>query len=122
MRCKAIILEKADLSSHIQGQGFAAQDVEVEMGHSLPGIRTAVGHYPVAPRQMLCRGDLRNDLKDMRHHLAVFGGYAVAAGDVDLGDHQNVGGGLRMNVPEGEDGFVLVDLGGRDLTGNDPAE
>ena len=62
------------MSSHIQGQGFAAQNVEVEMGHSLPGIRAAVGYHPVAPGQMLCRGDLRNDLKDMGHHLAVFGG------------------------------------------------
>ena len=109
-------------SCHFQGQGLAAQDVEVQVGHGLARVGAAVAHHPVAARQALRPGDGGDDLKNVGHQSAVFGGDAVAAGDMDLGDHQNVGGRLGRDVPEGEDGVVLVYLGGGDLPGDDPAE
>ena len=44
------------------------------------------------------------------------------AGDVLLGDHQHMGGCLGIDVAEGVDLLVLVNLGGGDVTGDDLAE
>ena len=100
------------ISRHIQRQGFAAEDVEMQVRHGLTRVGAAVADHPVATRQPLRRRDLGDDLKNVGDHGAVFFRDAVAAGDVGLGDHQNVGRRLGVDVPEGEDLVILVDLGG----------
>ena len=83
----------------------------MQVRHGLTRVGAAVADHPVAPRQPLRRRDLGDDLKNVGDHGAVFLRDAVAAGNVSLGDHQNVGRRLGMDVPEGEDLVILVDLG-----------
>ena len=82
-------------------------------------LASAVADHPVAARQTFRLGNFRDDLKNMGHHCAVFGGHAIAVRNVRLGYHQHMGGGLWVDIPEGENGFVLVDLGGGDFPGDD---
>ena len=96
---------------HFQIQLLAAEDVEMQVLHGLARVAAAVADHPVAACQTLGLGDSRNDLKDVGHHRTVFGADTVTVGDVDLGHHQNVGRRLGVDIPEGEDGVVLVDLG-----------
>ena len=94
----------------------------MQVRHGLTRVGAAVADHPVATRQPLRRRDSGDDLKNVGDDGAVFLRDAVAAGDVDLGDHQNVGRCLGVDVPEGEDRIILVDLGGGDIPRNDFAE
>ena len=96
--------------------------MEVQVGYGLTGIGAAVAHHPVAVCQTFGLGNLGNHLKNVSHYRAVVSGNAVAAGNVGFGNHQNVGRRLGVDVPEGEDGFVLIDLGGGDIPGDDFTE
>ena len=107
---------------HRFGHGAAAEDMEMQVGHRLAGIGAAVGDQTVAVCQTGFFGDLRNGLKDMGDHGAVLGGYAVKGGNVDLGDHKDVHGGLGIDVAEGQNGVVLVDLGGGNIACDDFTE
>ena len=96
--------------------------MEMQVLDSLAGIGAALPDHPARPGHALGLGDFRNDLENVGNDCAVFGGYAIAVGNVRFGHHQHMGGRLGIDVPEGEDGFVLVDLGGGDLPGNDFTE
>jgi hypothetical protein len=58
----------------------------------------------------------------MSDHGAVLSGDAVKGGNVSLGDHQNVNGSLRIDVAEGQNGVILIYLGGRNITRCDLTE
>ena len=83
------------VSGHFQGQRLSAQDVEMQMRYGLARIGSAVGDNPVAPRQVFRGGDLGNHLKNVGNHSAVARSDAVAAGDMGLWNHQNMGGNAR---------------------------
>ena len=70
----------------------------MQVRHGLTRVGAAVADHPVATRQPLRRRDLGDDLKNVGDHGAVFFRDAVAAGDVGLGDHQNVGRCLGMSI------------------------
>ena len=79
------------------------------MEDSLTCLGAAVGHHTeIGQAQLL--GDLADGLKALGHHSGVFRGDLAAGGHMLLGDHQEVGGCLRVDVIEGVDGFVLINL------------
>lgn len=94
----------------------------MEMGYRLAGIGAAVGDEAVAVCQACFFRDMGNGLKDMGDHGAVLGGHTVEGGDVSLGDHEDVNGGLGIDVAEGQNGVILVDLGGGNVAGDDFTE
>ena len=91
----------------------------MQMRYGLSRVGAAVADHTVTVIKTLCLGNLGNDFENVRDHSAVLSGDSVAAVHVGLGDHQNVGGSLGSDVPEGQHGFVLIHLGGGDHTGCD---
>ena len=110
------------MSTHTQSKFSAAQNMEMQMVNGLTGMCSAVGDHAVAAFQLFFRGDLGDHLKDPGDHSAVFGGHTVDGRNVNLGDHQDMGGCLGRDVPEGIHQFIFVNLGGRDITLNDLTE
>ena len=94
----------------------------MQVRHGLPGIGAAVAHHPVAASQALSLGDLGNHRENMGHHSAVFRRNGIAAIQVRLGNHQDVGGRLGVDIPKGKHQLVFIDLGGGNLPGNDFTE
>ena len=89
--------------------------------HRLAGLLAAVGHHTVAFPAML-GADAGDGGEDMGHHPGIFRGDLGRGGDVLLGDDQEVGGRLRIEIIEGEDLIILVQLVRWDLAGCDLAE
>ena len=106
----------------MQTQFLAAQDVEMQVMHSLAGILAAVGYHPVAACQLFCGSDLGDDLKNVGNHSTVFGVDAVHRGNVRLGNHQNVGRCLGVDVTKCQDSFILINFGGGNFAGNNFTE
>jgi len=109
-------------SGHFQAELSAAQDVEVEVVDGLAGVVAAVANNAVAVFQAFRLGDGGDHLKNVGHNGGIFRGDLGDAADVGLGDHQNVGGSLGGNVPEGQNLVVLIHLGGGDHPCCDLAE
>ena len=93
--------------------------VEHRLSSSWPGVEhdaVTVGGDPLGGRHLM----------RLRRHLgqqaAVRGGQRGQVGVVILGDHQNVRGGLRVDVPEGDRPGAFGHPFGRDVTGYDLAE
>ena len=95
--------------------------MEMQMLYTLPRLLPDVGDDAVAVQSQL-PGHLGNDLKDVGHRPAVFRRHLGSGGDVGLGDDQEVGGRLGIDVIEGEALLVLIHLVGRDLSRDDLTE
>ena len=102
------------LSAGRPGHVAAGQDMEVQVVDTLTGLLTDVGDHAVAIQTQLL-GDLGDDGEDMGHHGGVVLGHFGDRGDVGLGDDQEMGGSLGIDVIKGEADLVLIDLIGRDL-------
>ena len=89
---------------------------------ALAAVIAAVGDHTEAIIQALGLGDLRDHFEDVGHNRGILRSDGAAAVDVGLGNHQDVGGSLGSDVPEGVDGFILINLGGRDVACDDLAE
>ena len=97
--------------------------MKVNVIDGLGAVLTAVGDDAEAVAQFLFLGNLGDDLEDMGDRCAVFGrDVGGGIGDVGLGDDQNMNRRHRVDVLEGEDGFVLIDLGGGNIALCDFAE
>ena len=98
------------------GQFLAAQNVEVEMLHGLSAVLTAVGDHAVTVlRQPKLPGNHGDRLQHCRHGGKVLLTHLLNGGNMGLGDHQHVNGGVGVDIVEGVDVFVLVHLLGGDL-------
>ena len=106
-----------EVTHHLEGRVA----VEVQVVHALPRLVADVGDHAVALHPLLL-GQLGNDLKDMGHHRAVLSTDLGDRLDMLLGDHQEVGGRLGIDVVEGKAGVVLIYLAAGDLPGNDLAK
>ena len=107
---------------HLQIQGFAAEDVEMQVRNGLTGVCAGVGSHAIAINQAFGLGNLGNDFKNVSHNSAVFSGDIVNRCHVLLGDHQDMGRCLGRDIPESKNSFILVNLGGRNDTCNDLTE
>ena len=93
----------------------------MQMEHALTRLFSDVGDHAEAIHTALL-GNLRNDLKAVRHNRAVGrinGGHRL---DVLLRDHEKMRGSLRVNVIEGVAEVVLVHLARRDIARDDFTE
>ena len=87
----------------------------MQVEDALSRLLPAVGHHAEVGDALLL-GDLADDLEAVGHHGRVFRGNGPAGLDVGLGDHQKVRGGLGVDVIEGIDLVILIDLLGGDLS------
>ena len=108
-------------SARRPGHVPAGQDVEVEVGHGLPRLLPNVGDHAVALQPQL-PGHLGDDGEHVAHQGGVVVGHPGHRGDVGLGDDQEVGGRLGVDVVEGVADLVLIDLAGRDLAADNLTE
>ena len=88
---------------------------------ALTGLLADVGDDAVALQPQLL-GYLGDDSEDVSHHGGVVLGHLGNGGDVGLGDDQEVGGSLGIDVIKGEADLVLIDFIGRDLAFGDFTE
>ncbi len=86
----------------------------MEMVDALPGLIPDVGDHPVALQSQLF-GKPGDDGKDMPHSGLIGPVHLGHRLDMLLGDDQEVGGGLGVDVVEGAAEVVLIDLFRRDL-------
>jgi hypothetical protein len=97
--------------------------MEMDVKHRLTGPLETVRHQAEA---VLVQSLLAGDLDGRELELAKQLGSALIGvqqrRNMLLGDHQNVGGGLRADVVKGDDLVVLVNDLGRQLTGDDSTE
>ena len=110
------------MSSHFQIHCLAAQNVEMQVRNGLAGISTAVGDHTVTVCKAFGLGNLRDHLENMGDDSAVFSGDIIGVGHMGLGDHQHMGGCLGSDVPESQNGILLIGLGRGDGTCNDLTE
>ena len=87
--------------------------MEVQVVDALPRLLPDVGYHPVALQPLLPHSLAMTS--KMWPPRAVAAIHLRHGGDVGLGDHQKVGGGLGIDVVEGVADLVLIDLVGRDL-------
>ena len=93
----------------------------MEVGHALPRLRPDVGHYPVAV-QAQPLGLLGDDGEHVGHNGGVAPINLGRGADVGLRNYQEMGGGLGVDVVEGQALLILIDLVGRNLPGGNLAE
>src|SRR5262245_38521511 len=94
------------------------------MRHFLTGGGTTIGEYAIAAiRHSLLSGDLA-DRTDKRGNLLGRSllGKIVERDVFALRDHQHMRRTLRVDVPEGEDMRILIDLVARNLATQDAGE
>src|SRR5258708_1138475 len=104
-------------------QVAAAQYVGVHVEDGLTGLRAGVEHHPVAGLgDALGGGDLVCLEQQRGQEFRVGGGQRGDIAMVDPGDHENVGGRLRVDVPEGQCAPGLPHHLGRDVPSDDLAE
>ena len=96
--------------------------MEVHVEDRLTGVGPGVDDAAVALRVSELLRDLRGGEEELARDLRVVGAEVVEGGYVLLGDDEHVRRGLRLDVLEGEDVLVLVDLLRRDLAPDELAE
>ena len=92
------------------------------MVHGLAGIVAAVGDNAEAIRKPLVFRDLGGGGEDIGGDPRLFSDELARVREVLLRHDEDVGGRLRIYIPEGVDLIVFVNLCRRDLAGDDPAE
>jgi hypothetical protein len=92
----------------------------VEMRDHLAAVLQTVEHQAVSGfGQALIPGDGGNCEEQSSEFLGVIRPEIVQAGYMAPGDEEDVGGGLGVDVPEGKDMIILMDLvGGKFPRGN----
>ena len=122
MLCRAILTQRTTLTRRPRHRA-AAEDVQVDVEHRLPGVRVAVENRPVAPIGVTGSfRERRTPSHDLPDKAVIIGSELVEAGDMASRDDQHVRRCLRVDVLEGDDAVVLVDDGCGDLTRDDLAE
>ena len=104
--------------SHIVGQLFAAENMEMQMLYALATVLAAVGDHAVAICKVFRSGNLGDRFKNAGNISAVFGIYTVGRGNVKLRHHQDMNRCHWVDVAEGVDHLVLVNLGGGNVACN----
>ena len=86
--------------------------MEVQVGNRLAGIGTAVGNHTVTVFNACNLCNTGNVFENISDDTAVFFCDFIYGSDVRFGNHENVNGRLRIDISEGENFFVLINLGG----------
>jgi hypothetical protein len=97
--------------------------VKVEVIHRLASISSTIDDESVAGFfQAFRSGDTGGRENEVPGQVAVVCLQVGQAGDVFSGDDQNVGRGLGVNVPEGQEFFIAMHLGAWYFACGDVAE
>jgi hypothetical protein len=100
-----------------------AHDVEVQVKHRLPGLGSVIDHHPVAPRfDAALAGELRRDRQQVAEELFLLWRKILQRDEMLPGNHQQVDGGLRVNVLDSKAGVIFVNESGGNLPFEDAAE
>jgi hypothetical protein len=94
----------------------------VEMEDGLAGAGADVEDGAVSVFDVALAGDLGGGEMAAADDFGVFCLGFFESGEMSFGDDEDVRGGLRVDVFEGEDVGVLVDFFGGDFAGDDAAE
>jgi hypothetical protein len=99
---------------------FSAKNVKMEMENDLTRVWAIVGHHPVARfSDASLRCHLLNGTHKVAHQCRIPYWDLVEGRDVLLRDHQEVHRGLWVDILEGQDMVIFIDLGRRDLPPDD---
>src|ERR1700712_4019954 len=93
------------------GHGASAEEVDVEVVDGLAAVGAGVDDEAVAAGEALPLGDLGGGGDELAQEGAVFCFGVGGRGEVLFRDDEDVGGGLRVKVGDGDGGFVLVEAG-----------
>jgi hypothetical protein len=113
--------KKAELSRR-PGQRASAEEVDVEVEDGLSGAGADVEDGAVALLEVALAGDVGGGEVAAADEFSVGGFGFFQTGKMFFGNDQNVRGGLRVDVFEGEDVVVLVNLFRGDFAAEDTAE
>lgn len=95
----------------------------MDVEHGLSAVLAGIDHAAETRFvQTFLPGNPRARVQQMPHQWCIVRLEIRQAGDMPAGNHQNMGGGLRIDVPERKDLLVLVDLVRRNLAGQYAAE
>jgi len=92
------------------------------VAYGLAAVFAGVDDDAVAAGELFLAGDVCGGGEEVAEDLAVLGGGVGVRDDVVLGDEQQVGGRLGVDVREADGVGVFVDLCGGDLAAYDFAE
>ena len=105
-------------SNHLIAELLSAEDVEVQVHDGLAAVRAAVVDDAVAAAEAFRLGDLGDGFKAACDPHAVLRCYLVSAGDMSLGNNEDVHRSLRIDVAESIDILILIDLCAGDIPGD----
>jgi hypothetical protein len=98
----------------------------MQMVNLLPALGTSVGHQPKTPLRVgvhtLLQGKLGGQQQHTPQKVLVLRAHLRHGGDVQFGDQQKMHWRPRVDIVEGENLFVFVNLFARYLAGNDFAK
>lgn len=101
----------------------ATQKVKMEMGDGFSAVGAVVDDEAIPGLVKLeLAGDFLGGGKEMAKNGMMFRGDGGMAGMVLLGDEEDMNGGLRGDIAEGEDVIILIDDVGLGFAVDDPLE
>lgn len=100
-------------------QRSTAEDMDVQVKHSLTTVIAGVDDGAVAIVQAQLSGDNGDHLQQMSAEFGVGGGEFSQRGDGLFGNEQNMHGRLWTDVVEGHAVLIFVDDAGRDFAVDD---
>lgn len=95
-------------SSHLFGELFSAEYMEVQMFYRLAGVVSAVGDNTVSVFDSCGRGYLRDFFEYICHNGGIIARYFIHRRNVCFRYHENVNGRLRIYIVKGEYSVVLI--------------
>ena len=103
------------------GEVAAAEKVKMEMGDSFPTVGAVVDDEAIPGLvELPLAGDFLGSSKEIAKNGMIFRGDGGMAGMVLLGDEEDMNGGLRSDITEGEDVIILIDDVGFGFAVDDP--
>lgn len=101
----------------------ATQKVKMEMGDGFSAVGAVVDDEAIPGLvELELAGDFLGGGKEMAKNGMMFRGDGGMAGMVLLGDEEDMNGGLRGDIAEGEDVIILIDDVGLGFAVDDPLE
>ena len=104
--------------THIFGQFFSSEYVEVDVLNRLASVLANVGDNSVTVRQTASRRYLGYSLENGGNALRVVSADGICRFDMLARNHKHVNGRLGIDVAKRVDLFVLIYLGGGNFSSN----
>lgn len=111
-----------DWSARRPAQPASANQVHMQMKHALTRFRAHIEHRAIAIFNATFPRKLGRDHMAVAHLGGIIGRSFLQSTNVPLGDNENMGWRLRVDVLEGKRAIVFVDLLGLRLTFDNSAE